>query len=129
MFENNNPIIIDVNARRKKKQKILCVLCKIPLNCISPDDELRYKCPRCKNTYQLRYEILEHEDDFESSHENEDVELSGIDDNSNNVGLLTADNELDFDEDIKEKEEEGSIQIPKYMQNSDTTEVIEYHED
>lgn len=125
---NNNTIIIDVNARRKKKQKIFCVLCaneKIQLEPSSIEkDELQYKCPRCKNTYQLGYEILEHEDDFESSHEDEDIELSGLD-NNNTVGLLVAN-------DDKEEEtffSKSDIPIPKYMKDSQTTKVIEYREE
>jgi|SRR5215204_856614 len=99
MFKDN-PIIVDSNSRNRnnKKQKIFCVLCfpKIQLDCISSPtaeteeqkgDQLRYKCPRCKNTYQLGFEIIEHEDILESSHEDEaDIELSGLDNDS--VGLL-----------------------------------------
>lgn len=127
---NDNPIIVDVNSRRNKKQKILCVLCKIPLDCVS-EDEMRYKCPRCKNTYQLGYEILEHEDDFESSHEDEDIELSGLESSDSGVGLLTKDNEFAEDDEEKEynSQKKSDIPIPKYMQNSDTTEVIEYREE
>ncbi|HSF51060.1 MAG TPA: hypothetical protein VLA74_09905 [Nitrososphaeraceae archaeon] len=58
---NDNPILIDVNSRRINKQMILCVLCKIQLNCINPEEN-RYKCPRCKNTYQLGFELLPSED-------------------------------------------------------------------
>jgi hypothetical protein len=129
MFNNNNPVIVNSSSRRNKKQKILCVLCRIQLECISPDDEkeLTYKCPRCKNNYQLFYEILEHEDYFESSHADEDVELSGLD-NTNSVGLLAAkdDDEYDDDENFTTK---SDIPIPKYMQDSETTKVIEYREE
>jgi hypothetical protein len=128
---NNNTIIIDVNARRRKnKQKIFCVLCaneKVQLECINPEeDELTYRCPRCKNTYQLGFEILEHEDDFESSHEDEDIELSGIESDSVGVGLLVANDEYDDDD---EDQKEGKIPIPKYMKDSQTTKVIEYREE
>jgi phage FluMu protein Com len=132
MFEdnNNNTIIIDVNARRRnKKQKILCVLCSnVQLEPTSIEG-LQYKCPRCKNTYQLGYEILEHEDDFESSHEDEDIELAGLDsNNTNSVGLLVANDPEDDDDD--EDQKEGSIPIPKYMKDSsDGKKVIEYHEE
>jgi hypothetical protein len=128
--KNNNTIIIDVNARsrRKKKQKILCVLCPNiqlePISTTIEENELTYKCPRCKNTYQLGYEILEHEDDFESSHEDEDIELAGLDSNGS-VGLLVANDEDDEDK-YKTK---SDIPIPKYMKDSETTKVIEYREE
>ncbi len=46
-------------SKRYRKEKIFCVLCyeKIQLECINPEEN-RYNCPRCKNTYQLGYEIL-----------------------------------------------------------------------
>ena len=40
-----------------RKEKIFCVLCfneKIQLECINPEEN-RYRCPRCKNTYQLGF--------------------------------------------------------------------------
>jgi hypothetical protein len=119
---NDNPIIVDVNSkRRNKEQKINCVLCKIELTCINPE-ERRYKCPRCKNTYQLGgHEILPQEDELESSHE-EDV------DDSDSVGLLVADDD-EFDEDIEEEEEEGSIPVPEYLRDHGTTEVVDYREE
>jgi hypothetical protein len=63
---NDNPILIDVNSKRSRKEKILCVLCfpKIQLDCINPEEN-RYRCPRCKNTYQLGYELLPSEDILE----------------------------------------------------------------
>ena len=140
MFDDNPIIVNSSSNRRNKKLKIFCVLCfpKVQLKCIistPPEDgeELRYKCPRCKNTYQLGYEILEHEDDIVSSHEDEadDIELTGLESDSG-VGLLTKDNELDFpslDEQYYEDKERGKIPIPKYMKDSVTTKVIEYNEE
>ena len=127
MFDDNPVIVGDVD-KRNKKQKILCVIDKVQLNQIEP---LVYKCPKCKNTYQLGYEILEHEDDIESSHEDEAdiIELSGLD--SDSVGLLIKDNELEFpslDEQKEEKSKKGKIPIPKYFKDSETTTVIEYNE-
>jgi len=137
MFDDN-PIIVDVNSRNKK-QKIFCVLCrknnnddsnsKIQLDCISPpgEQQLQYRCPRCKNTYQLGYEILEHEDDFESSHADEaaDIELSGLQSAGSVAGLLTAtDDEFKSDNNYYNKSSSKSdIKIPKYMQDSETTKV------
>jgi hypothetical protein len=139
MFKDN-PIIVNPNYRsRNKKQKIFCVLCypKIELDCISEPvedttEQLRYKCPRCKNTYQLGYEIIEHEDVLESVHEDEDnIELSGLE-SSDSPGLLIKDNELDFptlDQEYKEESRKNKIPVPKYFKDSVTTKVIEYHEE
>jgi hypothetical protein len=117
---DDNPILIDTNSKRQRKQKILCVLCKVQLNCTN-QEERRYKCPRCKNTYQLGFnQINEFEDDLESSHEEDDFE------DSDSVGLLVADDdELDFDD----EEEEDDIKVPDYMQDSATTKVIDYREE
>jgi hypothetical protein len=144
MFKDN-PIIVNPNYNRNnKKQKIFCVLCypKIELDCISDPvveeqkgEQLRYKCPRCKNTYQLGYEIIEHEDILESVHEDEDnIELSGLE-SSDSPGLLIKDNELDFPTLDQEQEEEstnkkkGKIPIPKYFKDSETTIVKDYKEE
>jgi hypothetical protein len=115
---NDNPIIVDVNSKRNKKQKILCVLCfpKVQLDCINPEEN-RYKCPRCKNTYQLGFEILPSEDILESSHELEEED---------SVGLLVAEDE--FSKEDKE-ESKSDIAVPKYMQNSETSKVIYYLEE
>jgi CRISPR/Cas system-associated protein Cas10 (large subunit of type III CRISPR-Cas system) len=130
-FYDDNPIVVDVNSRRNRKQKILCVLCKIELNCISPEEN-RYKCPSCKNTYQLGFEINEFEDSLESSHEDEDdIELSGIESDSAGIGLLTSDNEDGFttDEDDEYDNKSGSIPIPDYMKSSGTRTIVEYREE
>lgn len=125
---DDNPIIVDVNSyKSKKKLKILCVLCKLPLDCINSPEELRYKCPRCKNTYQLGYEILEHEDDIESSHEDEDVELSGLGDNDS-VGLLVATDDQFTEYNDNNPTTRSDIKIPKYMQDSNTVKVVEFKE-
>ena len=126
---DDNPIIVDVNSKRNQRQKILCVLCKIQLNCISAEEN-RYKCPRCKNTYQLGFEINEFEDEFESSHEEEDIELSGLD-NNNSAGLLSA-AEDEFnkeDSDSNDNSRSGEIKLPKYFKDSATTKVLEYREE
>ena len=132
MFDDN-PIIVDVKSRNKK-QKIFCVLCfpKIQLDCISPAEDkqqLQYRCPRCKNTYQLGYEILEHEDTFESSHADEaaEIELAGLE-SSAGGGLLTADDEFATADNNKSNKSKSDIKIPKYMQDSDTTKV-EFNEE
>jgi hypothetical protein len=122
---NNNAIIIDTNSNKSnnKKRKINCVICfpKVELVYINPE-ERRYKCPRCKNEYQLGYEILPQEDELESSH-------SDYEEDSDSVGLLVADDD-DFDnEDIEEEEEEDSIPIPDYMKPGPGQTLVEYREE
>ena len=127
---DDNPIIVDVNSyKSKKKLKILCVLCKLPLDCINSPEELRYKCPRCKNTYQLGYEILEHEDDIESSHEDEDVELSGLGDNDS-VGLLVAtdDQFTEYNDNDNNPTTRSDIVIPDYMKAGPGKRIVEFKE-
>lgn len=125
MFEDN-PIIIDVNSKRNKKQKILCVLCKVQLECTNLEAQ-KYRCPRCKNIYQLGYEINEFEDEFESSHEDEDIELRGIESDSN-IGLLSA-NDNELEEEDSSDNRSGEIKVPKYFKDSSTTKVLEYREE
>ena len=118
---NDNPILIDVNSRkRNKSQSIFCVLCyndKIQLECFN-SEENRYRCPRCKNTYQPKFEILPQEDELESSHESEE-EDSG--------GLLFAEDEFSKEEDNDTSK--SDIKIPKYMQDSETTTVTYFREE
>jgi hypothetical protein len=115
---NDNPILIDVNSKRSRKQVILCVLCfpKIQLDCINPEEN-RYRCPRCKNTYQLGFEILPQEDILESSHESEEED---------SVGLLVAEDEFSKEEDNTSK---SDIAVPNYMQDSETSKVTYYREE
>jgi hypothetical protein len=116
MFDDN-PILIDTNSRRNKRQKINCVLCKVQLECFNPEEN-RYKCPRCKNTYQLGYgEIIPQEDILESSHEVEEEE---------SAGLLVKENEFETEEDTSSK---SDIPIPKYMKDSETSKVTYFRED
>ena len=118
MFNNNidNAIFLDTSSsKRHKKQKICCVVCfpKMELTLIN-EEENRYKCSRCKNTYQPSFEIFPSDDILESSHEEDDE----------GPVLLSADNE--YKQDI---EEEGKIKIPKYMQDNATTKVTYYREE
>ena len=116
---NDNPIIIDVNSRkRNKKQQLFCVLCnneKIELECIN-SEENRYKCNRCKNTYQPNFEILPQEDELESSHELKE----------DSMGLLVAEDEFSKEDDNDTK---SDIKVPKYMQDSETSKVTYFREE
>ena len=96
----------------------MCVLCftKIQLDCINPEEN-RYRCPRCKNTYQLGYELLPSEDILESSHELEEED---------STGLLVADDEFSKEDNDTSK---SDIKIPKYMRDSETSKVTYYREE
>jgi hypothetical protein len=119
MFKDN-PILIDVNSRKSnRKQQLFCVLCnndKVQLECINPEEN-RYKCPRCKNTYQPNFELFPQEDELESSHELEE---------DDSAGLIVAENEFKVEEDNSNK---SDIKIPKYMQDSETTTVTSFREE
>ncbi|HJT85000.1 MAG TPA: hypothetical protein VJ697_10995 [Nitrososphaeraceae archaeon] len=116
MYNNiDNSIFLDTSSsKRHKNQKIFCVICfpKIELALVNAEEN-RYKCPRCKNTYQPNFEMFPSDDILESSHEEQDE----------GTGLLCADNEF------KQQEfDSGKIKRPKYMQDSDTTMVTSYKE-
>ena len=56
-IDNNNSILIDTKSSpNNRKRKINCVLCisKPELVCVNPEEN-RWKCPRCKNDYQLGF--------------------------------------------------------------------------
>ena len=77
---------------------------KIQLDCFNIEEN-RYRCNRCKNTYQIGFELLPKEDILESSHELEEEEDS--------AGLLCAENEFSkVEEDNKSK---SDIPIPTYL--------------
>ena len=118
---NDNPILIDVNNRkRNRKQQLFCVLCnneKIELECFNIQEN-RYRCPRCRSTYQVGFEILPQEDILESSHELEEGEDS--------IGLLVAEDDISRDDNDTSK---SDIKIPKYMQDSETSKVTYYREE
>lgn len=122
MFSNNidNSILINTDSK-PRNQKIHCVLCsneKIELICIN-SEENRYKCPRCKNDYQIGFEILPSEEDIlESSHE------SG---NEGPLLLSAEDNELETREDNNKSK--SDIKIPKYFKDSETTTVTHFREE
>jgi hypothetical protein len=92
----DNQILIDVSSskRNNKNKPIFCVLCnneKIQLECINPEEN-RYKCPRCKNTYQPNFEIFPQEDILESSHDEDDED---------SIGLLVAEEEFSKEDNDK----------------------------
>ena len=53
-LDNNNVNIITTSKSNKKQRKIYCVICypKIQLNLVN-EEECRWRCPRCKNDYQI----------------------------------------------------------------------------
>ena len=117
---DSNSIIIDTNNSNSRNinRKINCVLCfpKVELTCINPEEN-RYRCPRCKNDYQLGFrDIVPQEEELESSHE---------EDEEDSVGLLVAEDEISKEDKDPSK---SDIAVPKYMQDSTTTTVTYYRE-
>jgi hypothetical protein len=103
MFENYEGIIIDLRNTRKDTRKILCVIDKSQLEYIT---ERTYKCPQCHNKYFLDIEILKNDDVLESVHQDENIELKGIQ-GINEPVLLTAD-DIDFSSETNDNEEKKS---------------------
>ena len=120
-YINDNPVILNPTGTRNRKQKIYCVIChpRIELTLIN-ESENRYKCDRCKNTYQPMFEIFPTEDELISSHE------------QNNEGpLLFSATDTDIDSTSKldrENQSKTDKKLPKYLQDSDTTKLISYEE-
>jgi hypothetical protein len=109
----------------------ICVLCKINLTNI---DEHIFSCPNCKRQYILDYEIFAYDDEVGTAFDEEaaTIEMEGIAAMSG-PRLETQPNELDFSNEIKEKDEDpkskSDIKIPKYLKDSETTKVIDYQEE
>ena len=97
--DNDDSIIIDTSASRRIKRHLLCVICKQRLDNISDNC---WKCPKCKNQYFVNSEIVEIEDDFSSSHsDNESIELEGISGIDKPLVLTADDNNFGDDESKK----------------------------
>lgn len=109
-----------------------CVICKIPLD--NPDTNL-FKCPSCNREYLLDYEIIAYDEEIGTAHDEEaaTIELEGTAAISG-PRLETKKDELDFspkEEGIleQEKKPKSDIKIPKYLKGSETSKVVEYHEE
>jgi hypothetical protein len=115
-------------TNNKKKPIPTCVLCKYKLEQI---EEYLYKCsnPKCKKEYTLFYEVMAYDDSVGTAYDEEanTLELEGL---AGAAGpRLEVENDYDyFDKEDNEDDKPGSIPIPKYMKNSETTKVIEYRE-
>jgi phage FluMu protein Com len=124
MFDNDNnnfnAITLGTNNSKSRKQKIYCVICfpKLQLELVNAE-EFRYKCPRCKNFYQIldnnEGDMIPEIDELVSSH-----------DENEGPALVTADYTIKPEQVLNVKK--SDIKIPKYMQNTDTTTVIDYQE-
>ena len=78
IIENNNyfddkkkdefVVLSTLPSGEKIESSLLCVVCNVGLKNIK---EYVFKCPKCKNEYNLDSEIVEHEDYFQSSHYDE----------------------------------------------------------
>lgn len=110
-------------------RKAICVLCHISLSHIKKEDNpYQFRCLSYHKINQLYYEVMAYESDRESIIDNEQntIELEGLE-GVRSPNYLVLEDELDFDKDIEK--EENKLPISKYMKNSDTREVVEYHEE
>ena len=116
-------------SNTNNKNKPICVLCHVPLYKAEKED-YQWICSKEKShKYQLFYEVMSYDNDFSTIYGEEEenqIELSGLE----GVGeplILTADN----DNESSKKDNDTSktdIAVPKYMKDSETTRVVEYHE-
>jgi hypothetical protein len=118
----NNANIIDTSNRNKKR--IFCVICfpKVQLNLVNAE-EFRYKCPRCKNDYQILghdLDLVPEEDELISSH-----------DESEEGPVLVCSDSSPFKpaQVLAENKVKSDIKVPWYMKDTDTTTVTHYRED
>ena len=122
-LNNNYNLIIDTSSNRNNKRKLNCVICypKVQLELVN-EEEFRFKCPRCKNDYQIldhgEGDIIPEEDELISSH----------DDNVEPIIFTANEDYTKPNEVLNEGKPKSDIKVPKYMQDSDTTKVTYYQE-
>lgn len=112
-----------------------CVLCHINLDEIS---ENKFQCPTCKREYIGEFEIMSFSNTIGTAHDSEQdtIELEGIAAiGTPKIATVKQYKDDPYSRNVLEEEKRMStkgkgsdIPIPKYMQNSDTTKVIDYEE-
>lgn len=110
-----------------EKSKALCVICNIHLDKI---DDIVFLCSKCKRKYIGEYEIMSFENDVGTPYDDvsSTIELEGIGGASSPIMETKKENNEYLSILDSEKHKTTDIKIPKYMQNSETTKVIEYDE-
>ena len=108
----------------------ICVVCHIRLD---QKEQYLFNCSKCNRNYVLDYEVMSYEDSVGTAYDDEQatIETGGLAE-ATGPRLETIPNELDFptlDEQMESQARQGKIPIPKYLQNSDTTKVVEYREE
>lgn len=121
MSDNNN----------KRKNKPMCVLCHVPLYKME-EEGIQFRCSKCHKVYQLYYEVMAYESDFETiyNEEEDSLELEGLEGSQSSPALVVLekdnyDNEYDSN---KGPTTRSDIPVPKYMQDSGTVKVVEFKE-
>lgn len=121
MSDNNN----------NNRNKPMCVLCHVPLYKME-EEGIQFRCNKCRKVYQLYYEVMAYESDFETiyNEEEDSLELEGLEGSQSSPALVVADNDNVFDDEYNNKNPttRSNIAIPKYMKNSDTVKVVEFKE-
>ena len=110
--------------------KAYCVICPNKTRLEEKDDFLLV-CPVCGNKYDKSYEMIAHDDELESAHEEESATLETGGLNAGGTGLLSAkdDDFQTLDEIMEQEHNRGKIAIPRYFKNGTVTTVEEFHEE
>jgi hypothetical protein len=120
------------NNNNKRRNKPICVLCHVPLDKIE-EEEIQFRCPKCHKIYQLYYEVMAYESDFETIYQEEEdsLELEGLEGSQSSPALVVLEKDNYYDDNEynnKNPTTRSDIKIPKYMQDSETTKVIDFKE-
>ena len=126
-----------MNNNNNKSNKPMCVLCNVPLYKMK-EDQFQWRCPNqeCRKVYQLYYEVMAYESDFSTIYGEEEensLELAGLEGVGEPILLVAKDNDNDNDNEEEvittKTKTKSDIPIPKYMKDSEITEVVEYREE
>ena len=113
---NNNNMMSENNKNRNKP---MCVLCHVPLYKME-EEGIQFRCNKCRKVYQLYYEVMAYESDFETiyNEEEDSLELEGLEGSQSSPALVVADNDNVFDDDEynnKNPTTRSDIPIPNYF--------------
>ena len=98
------------------------------------EEGIQFRCNKCRKVYQLYYEVMAYESNFETiyNEEEDSLKLEGLEGSQSSPALVVADNDNVFDDDDeynnKNPTTRSDIAIPKYMQDSSTVKVVEFKE-
>jgi len=119
------------NNNNKTRNKPMCVLCHVPL--YKMEEDYQWRCPnqKCRKVYQLYYEVMAYESDFQSiyNEEEDNLEHEGLEGSQSSPALVVADNEFDeYDSNNKNPTTRSDITIPDYMKPGPGQRLVEFKE-